>query len=258
MTLDALNKTVEGLRLQLVGCDSRCCEGVQPVSPSDGHVPRIIYLEPGEDRGANVIVVGMNPGGPDDDERGVVRGVTSADSSTIAAALYSFFTTKILLKHPYCKRVRHAVRGLGFRGAILWTEAVKCSSTANGSLSVMRTPATFRTCGARWLQRELADVPADWPIVAVGQDAFVASLLLSPRRVLGIPHATAAKSPAFWRVFHSTGGEAYKVDEVLEDKIADWNSGKTKTLMLTLGARKTGPKSRSTATAVTKSKRKKK
>lgn len=224
-------KGLAKLRVELVGCPLGC-EAVQPASAQAGHVPRIIHLEQGEAGGSAVIVVGMNPGDPGPAERKVVQANAGGNKQDIAAALYEFFEQNILFKHQYYVRVRQIARELGFRGAILWTEAVKCSSATKGSLNVIYTPATFRACGDRWLREECLLAPADWPIVAVGRDAFVASVLMRDRRVLGIPHASA-RSPAFWRVFQKGGDGTLRLRAATRKKFGRWRDGGTSSIMLT-------------------------
>jgi hypothetical protein len=181
--------------------------------------------------GVHVVLVGMNPGEPLDDERAAVRGATDTSNAAVSAALYSFFETHVLLTRTFYTRTRNALRALGFDGTILWTESVKCSSLASDSLSVLRTPETFRACGTRWLQRETALVPPEWPVVALGQDAFASCVLMLARRVLGIPHPTAGRSTAFWRVFHADGGRLH-VAAKLQPSLSRWRDGSLPNLML--------------------------
>lgn len=227
------------LATDLVGC-SEGCAGVRARAPTDGDVPRVIYLEKPETQGAGVIVVGMNPGDADDNEREVIRKHADRKNGPLARALYSEFVSNILPKHPYYTRVRGAVRALGYPGPILWTEAVKCSSVERGSLSIRTCTATFRTCGNKWLRRELDLAPPEWPVVAVGRDAFTAAALMLPgRRVLGIPHATAARSPAFWRVFGRINPKAslqVRSDVLRRFDFQAWTQGEVECLMLSVGS----------------------
>ncbi len=210
MTTANLDAEARRIRVELVGCP-RQCEGVVRRNPGSGHVPRLVHLERrGMRSDDGVVIVGMNPGAAGDDESNIVRdsakehdeAAAEEINGRIATALYAHFEKNILPENRYYKLAREAVSALGFSGPIFWTEAVKCSSTSRGSLSVTATTATFATCGSIWLRRELEFVPTAWPLITVGRDAFVAACLLATdRRILGLPHVTAARSPAFWRVF---------------------------------------------------------
>lgn len=231
-----LEAFVREQRVRVVGCRADC-DGVVGRRPSDGHVPRLVHLERGRPERSGVIVVGMNPGDAEPDEQDVVKAA-GEDDVEIAAALYNHLEEYVLDDDRYYKLLRQAVVALNFSGPIFWTEAVKCSSKSKGSLSIPETVTTFSTCGAKFLLAELEAAPASWPIIVTGRDAFVAVCLLAPhRRVLGLPHPTAARTPAFWRVFKRDLPDTLQLSATFVEPVDAWRGTTSGKLMLKAPAR---------------------
>ncbi len=67
---------------------------------------------------------------------------------------------------------------------------MKCENEAKGKSIPLQT---FRECTKRYLGNELTLVPSDWPLIAIGREAYKALAYSYPARtVIGIPHPTGS------------------------------------------------------------------
>lgn len=183
MRLDLVD-TVNVIGAELAACRNGC-EGVL-VDAKQGIIPRGLLLEMRDAEKGAAIVLGMNPGQGDDDERAAFRMDPSYSRSV------TFMLEKRLRVHPYYTRLRTLIADIGVNGHLLWTELAKCQN-APGFASVL-PDETNRTCTARFLRREVAAMPAESPIFAVGRDAYrAATYLFLDRAVIGLPHPTGSR-----------------------------------------------------------------
>jgi hypothetical protein len=187
--VDTLSVELSKLGHDLVTCN-RACAGIV-CDRTTGQVPRSLYLEIHRrlDRDG-AAVVGLNPG-----RSTVVERQFYLDRGCTYDSVVSWYTesgTRQGLNHPYYRRLRNLVDDLGLEGPILWTELAKCESEAD---TVDPPPLqTFRTCTGAFLERELALIPPDWPLFAVGREAYRGLADRFPTRtVIGVPHPTGSR-----------------------------------------------------------------
>lgn len=103
-------------------------------------------------------------------------------------------------KIQYYVKARKVIDQLGFDGPILWSDLAKCENAPETKTPPLQT---LRCCTSRFLFRELEAAPPDWPILALGWEAYRALAYLFPRRaIIGIPHATGAWG-AFAQMFEN-------------------------------------------------------
>lgn len=169
---------------EMVACDAGCAAAsCSPQTP-----PRCLYLQESERPSVGIVVVGLNPGRANDEERAYY----------LSQALSYELTQRYLHDHiasiNFYKRLEPLVRSLGFSGPILWTELAKCELNP---LYKYVPLSMQRTCAGRFLQREL-ELVDDWPVMAVGRNAFMAtSMMCLHRAVIGVPHPTGSRSGAY-------------------------------------------------------------
>ena len=169
---------------ELVHC-SRRCEGVR-CDRRTGHLPRCLYVEVTGRRGRRgAVVIGVNPGRSSASERRFYR---ERDSTFDAVGTWF---AELGTHHPYYVHLRRLVDSFGLEGPIIWTELAKCENRRG----VTRLPLqTFRTCTRAFLQRELEACPKNWPLVAVGTEAYKGLAYRFPTRtVIGVPHPTGSR-----------------------------------------------------------------
>lgn len=191
----SVDSFISGIQLigeNLVAC-GELCAGIHR-DQSIGSLPRCLFLEI-EGRGIShgCAVVGINPGRASGPERQFY-----CDNNRTYEAVREWF--KIVgFRHRYYTGLRKFINQLGLSGPILWTELAKCESAAG--VTGLPPLATLRTCTARYLTSELALLPAEWPLIAVGGEVFKALAYLYPQRsVVGVPHPTGARGH-FARLF---------------------------------------------------------
>ena len=99
-------------------------------------------------------------------------------------------------------KARRLIEQLNLDGPILWSDLAKCENAEGSDGPPLQT---LRHCTRRFLLRELNVTPSDWPIVALGWEAYRALAYLVPMRaVIGIPHPTGAFA-AFANMFENGG-----------------------------------------------------
>jgi hypothetical protein len=175
---------IEEIGRDMVRCNIHC-RGIALNHP-EGILPRCLILETeGRADGKGSVIVGINPGRSKLHEREFYR----SNGQTYEQEL--IYWQKYIYNHPYYKRLRYFVGELGFHGAILWTELVKCeNASAESGLPPLQT---FRTCTETYLQKELQAVPTDWPLVGVGTESYKAlAYMFASRIVIGVPHPTGS------------------------------------------------------------------
>ena len=156
-------------------------------NPKNGIVPRCLIYEdenrkPSQ-RGS--VIVGINPGQSDELEREFYKKTGASYSATL-----KYWNDRIK-NLRYYTHGRVLVDNMGLLGPILWTELVKCESLVGiKELSVQ----TIRDSINRYLFNELKIIPKNWPLIAVGGEAFkILSYRFPNRIVIGIPHITSSR-----------------------------------------------------------------
>jgi hypothetical protein len=188
-----LESHIEKIGRDMVRCNTHC-PGIA-LNHSEGILPRCLYLETeGRASGKGCVIVGVNPGCSKPQEREFYRSNGQTYEQEV------IYWKRSIYNHRYYKQLRHFVNELGFNGAILWTELVKCEKVSAKS----RLPPlqTFRTCASTYLQKELQEVPKDWILLAVSRASYNALAYMFPSRpVIGVPHPTGSRGGQFDRLF---------------------------------------------------------
>lgn len=186
----ALEQAIRDIGNRIVHCEKRC-EGAA-IDLRAGIIPRCLILEEEERKGQRgSTIVGMNPGRAKRETRERCKGKASYES------WLKLWHNKIR-GYRYYKHLRFLADRLGLNGPILWTELAKCETkTGLRQLPIQ----TLRVCANTYLKEEVALTSADWPIIAVGREAYKAlSYLFPTRTVVGIPHVTGSRGQ-FWSMF---------------------------------------------------------
>jgi hypothetical protein len=167
----------------MVKCNAACV-GIE-CDQRKGVLPRCLYYEPGCTSTRGCAVIGINPGQAKRDQIEHYRTAGGTYEATV-----QYWEQRIKLRHPYYMRTRKLLRSLGLNGPVLWSELAKCQRESGKK--GLPPLGTLRTCAGRFLREELALIP-DWPLVALGREAFKALAYLYPTRtVIGVPHPTGA------------------------------------------------------------------
>jgi hypothetical protein len=178
------------------------CEGIYR-DQSAGVLPRCLILERRDEHGRGCLVTGINPGRSSDAEPAYYhRHGTSYD------AVVAYWHERVRGIRYYA-RLRRLVDQIGLSGPILWSDLAKCENAP--SVDGLIPLETLRRCNGRFLHRELAVLPAEWPILGVDLEAYKALAYMVPdRTVLGVPHPTGSRGQ-FVRLFR---------DELLVPEVA--------------------------------------
>jgi hypothetical protein len=76
---------------------------------------------------------------------------------------------------------------------------VKCQNETN-QLPPLQT---FRNCTRNFLNAELRVLPKEWPVIAVGKEAYKALSYIYPERIIiGVPHPTGSYGH-FYKLFNN-------------------------------------------------------
>jgi hypothetical protein len=183
---------IDEIGSDLVRCNIHC-RGIA-LNHSEGILPRCLIMETeGRAEGKGSVIVGINPGRSKEHEREFYR----LNGQTYEQEIR--YWQQYIAQHPYYRRLRNFAEELGFKGAILWTELVKCeNASAESGLPPLQT---FRTCTETYLQKELQAVPDDWALIAVGTEPYKAlAYMFASRTVIGVPHPTGSRGQ-FARLF---------------------------------------------------------
>lgn len=191
----SLEEHILQIGTDMVGC-TRGCAGIACNQPI-GILPRCLVLETeGRSGGHGTVIIGMNPGRSAENEQKFYRDHGQTYQQTVAY-WEGNNNDGVGYSHPYYKRLRGYMDELGFNGAILWTELVKCENSPNEAPAMQ----TFRTCTRLYLQRELEAVPGDWPLIAVSGETYKATAyIFAERTVIGVPHPTGSFGNQFHRL----------------------------------------------------------
>ena len=179
-----LEKSIEAIGLRLVAC-SQPCAGIHR-DQRVGSLPRCLFLESHKrqaSRGAAII--GINPGRATKQEQAFYR-----ERGGTYSAVKEWFAD-LGFRHPYYVRLRGLADQLELAGPLLWTELAKCENASDQS-GLPPLP-TLRRCTGLFLRAELALLPPNWPLIAVGGEAYKALAYLHPERtIIGVPHPTGS------------------------------------------------------------------
>jgi hypothetical protein len=198
--MDALRR-IRRLQIAIAACDRSGgdCEGVVTRDAEHGHIPRGLYLDRFGRHATATVVVGHAPGQPKSSRAEVYADDAPESDAKDAQDFFEREGRRI----EYYERIRGAVRALRLPPATLWTDVVKCSAQPASTFGVVEYGETHVECARRFLLKELACVPADWYVLAAGQQVYTLLLLALPRRpVIGIPHPSPNARAAFDGVFH--------------------------------------------------------
>jgi len=186
-----LESKIARLGRKIVMCNVKKCSGIDR-NRSEGVLPRCLILEPaGRGARGGCVVIGINPGQATDKEKQHYK----TDGATYDA-FRRYWKNDLESKHQYYERTRKLLESFGLRGSILWTDLVKCQR--EDGAKGLPPMATLRKCSGRFLSKELALIPVQWPLIALGTEAFKALAYMYPdRTVIGVPHPTGAYGDKF-------------------------------------------------------------
>jgi hypothetical protein len=210
----------------MVSCKEKCHDVTN--DKSCGVIPRCIYLESNgkiipdvkygnssttENNDPGCIIVGINPG----------QGGGNGEFKFYLTKRCTYESTvEWFNKNPsvFANKLRGFLKSLEFED-ILWTELAKCQTNKSISNGNIPSIQTLGHCAKKFLQFEIAALPENWLIFAVGRITFDAMSLLYPKRaIIGIPHPTGSFS-SFSRVSkHDNLKEI--IHTALEEKRAIW------------------------------------
>lgn len=214
----ALVKSLFTIGQQMVDCQLNCAGILR--NQSQGVYPRCLFLEwptpleqdtsssdpcahdiaipivdvkdlpPAASLEGGAVVIGMNPSHSNGSERTYLKQQHKKHGARYLATVH-YWKQHHATKHKYYSRTRELVRAAGLCGPILWTELAKCENRHGVKNPLPRQ--TYRVCVANFLLSEVSCVPSDWPVFALGKDAYnAACFLLTDRRVVGVPHPTGS------------------------------------------------------------------
>lgn len=201
---------------QMVSCSNKC-DGIV-CNLKEGILPRCLILEnDSRTQSRGTIIVGINPGHSKQHERNYY--IKNGQSYDKVAEYWNTY----IRNRKYYSSLRSFVDQLGFRGPILWTELVKCEN----ALEVKMPPLqTFRICTKTYLSAELRLVPDNWPLIAVGGEAYKALAYRFPNYiVIGIPHPTGSYGH-FSKLFDENGKLFKTFKPPFKEELWDGKSGR--------------------------------
>lgn len=205
----------------MVTCNHKCA-GIA-LDLSKGILPRcLIFESEGRENTTGTIIIGINPGRAKQHERDyyVTQGATYEQ-------VMIYWNYHLSRHRKYFTNLRWLSDQLGFNGPILWTELVKCQNVSDQrGLPPLQT---FRTCTRLYLQHELRAIPEDWPIIAVGWEAYKASAyLFADRPLVGVPHVTGS-----YGHFANLFDKKHKLLSEIKDQATDmWDNKHGKAIWL--------------------------
>lgn len=174
---------------KLVSCNLDC-KGIVN-SKKDGIPPRCLFLEKSSSKEIlDCIIVGINPGNADKDERKAYKEAYEEGKFTYNTEK-EYFKEKVL-KKKYFTFVRRFAEELGW-DFILWTDMSKCESSVKDKVKEKLPIETKSVCIQKFLKHELNSFQ-DIPIIALGNEVYdILYLLFQNRPIVGIPHPTGAR-----------------------------------------------------------------
>lgn len=189
-----LEKDIRRIGADLVRCNERCAGIYHDIEA--GVLPRCLLFERAERSERGCFSAGINPGRSRKRERAFYKQAGARYDALID------FWNKEIKNVPYYRRLRQLVNAMRIAGPIIWSDLAKCenASDVQGLIPLQ----TLRACSGRFLRRELEIIPADWPIIGVGIEAYKALAYLQPNRtVIGVPHPTGSRGN-FFRLFKNS------------------------------------------------------
>jgi hypothetical protein len=190
-----LEKEIRSIGADLVRCNERCAGIHHDIE--EGILPRCLLFERAGRNERGCFSAGINPGRSRRRERAFYMQTGARYDALID------FWDKEIKDVPYYRRLRQLVNAMGISGPIIWSDLAKCENAPD--VEGLIPLQTLRTCSGRFLRRELEIVPADWPVIAVGTEAYKALAYLEPRRtVIGVPHPTGSRGNYF-ALFENSG-----------------------------------------------------
>ncbi|MDH6165546.1 hypothetical protein M2282_000674 [Variovorax boronicumulans] len=166
---------------------SRCNRACSGVRSSEGCPPRGLILQHEDvlDTARGVIVVGQNPGF-------AARWEQKLYGQHGAGYVQQRMAWQSGVKNvPYFTMLKRLLDILNVRGPVLWTDVAKCEG---------RSPPeeTRMICSQKFMSREFAAAPQEWPVIAAGRDAYAASgYMAALRTVIGFYHPTGRNGQQF-------------------------------------------------------------
>jgi hypothetical protein len=210
-----LKRKINDIGNQMVKCHNQCNDIL--CRPQEGILPRCLILDiEGRTQSRGTVIVGINPGPSKPHERNYYIKEGQNYQNVLD------YWEEYIRKRKYYHSLRSFVDQLGFDGPILWTELVKCE---NAPGIIKPTLQTFRICTNTYLREELKYVPAHWPIIAVGGEAYKALAYLFPHHiVIGIPHPSGSYGH-FSKLFN-TQDKLHKIFRPTFEELWDGKYGK--------------------------------
>jgi len=203
MVFENLSKSIEKIGNDMVRCDKDCC-GIR-LEYENGIIPHCLVLDERESdlNSKGCAVIGLNPGPENDNERVYYKENGLSYQSTVDYCWKSYGVSK---KGHY-GMLRTLVRDIGINGPILWSDVVKCQKWKKDNIPT----DTIRYCSARFLKQELALLPSEWLLIAVGKEAF--NLLIFhclERKVMGVPNPGGSHGLFRWLFDNNKLRDKYK------------------------------------------------
>lgn len=179
----AIETQIYKIGCKMVSCKNSCL-GIA-LNLRKGIIPRCLIFETdGRKQNRGSVVVGINPGRSRADEQNFYVSTGQTYEQVVA------YWKKQINKRRYYKWLEDLINQMDFSGPILWTELVKCESAVGGKIPPLQT---FRICTKTYLSEELKSIPTNWPLIAVGREAYKALAYRYPNHiVVGVPHPTGS------------------------------------------------------------------
>jgi len=195
--LNKIGEKIKQIGNRMVKCN-KICNGVTH-ELREGIIPRCLWFDSDKKtKNIGLVIVALNPGEIEPDEQGHYKsyyrirktnGLYLETVEWLKDYLEEDSKTKKRLheKSPFYTKLKNLLKESDLNNRpILWSELVKCQNiTKKEKLDVQ----TIRTCIGEYLNKELREIPPEWPIIAVGRDAFdVLAYRYLNRMIIGIPH----------------------------------------------------------------------
>lgn len=209
-----LQRAINRIGQQLVEC-TESCPGIVSDAAA-GILPRGLILERAASNGSGCLVAGTHPCRTKPQERAFYQAKgPSYDSIT------SYWRQNVK-RFAYFNNLRQFLQLVGLDGSIIWSNLAKCEISPDGKGSI--PVQTLRVCTRHFLRRELDEIPENWPLFGMGQEAYKGLAYLAPARtVIGIPHPTYSRGQfreLFFNGRPADGNLRKHVKEAIADTLA--------------------------------------